>query len=133
MVVYQISGEYETRSEQLIKYHQVGKNLLERFEQIYIEQIPQAENTQAEALARLATSEEMINMDNIVITKLITPSESRLTINVDETVWTRQIRPSGGQSLIFQIEAPGENWISPIIKYIETRFLPEDKFLAHQL
>lgn len=40
LVAYQMLGEYEARAEQIIIYQQVGKKLLEKCEQVYIEQIP---------------------------------------------------------------------------------------------
>lgn len=75
----------------------------------------------------------MSNMDNIAVTKLTAPLGSRLTIDVNEIILTRQTSISRGPPLIYQIEAPVENLMTLIIKYIEIEALPEDKVLAHRL
>lgn len=88
LVACQISSEYEARGEQMIKYQQFTRNLMEEFMKVYIELVPRADNMQDDALPRLATLEGIVDMDNIAITKLNTPSVSRLTINIDEIIWT---------------------------------------------
>lgn len=62
---------------------------MEKFEQVYVEQILWAENTQAYALARLATSEGAASMENIAVTKLAIPSGNQPMINLCEVAMIR--------------------------------------------
>lgn len=41
LVSFQMSGECEARGEMMIKYQQVTKNLLQRFEQVYMSRFPE--------------------------------------------------------------------------------------------
>lgn len=50
-MAFQMSGEYEARSEQMISYHKIAQSLIKKFEQVFISQIHRKENTQADALA----------------------------------------------------------------------------------
>lgn len=49
-----ILGEYKARNEQMITYQKITKNLMEEFKQVFINQIPRKEKTQADTLAQLA-------------------------------------------------------------------------------
>ncbi|KAL8524550.1 hypothetical protein ACS0TY_014224 [Phlomoides rotata] len=55
-------------------YQQIVAHLLAQFEQINIELIPRAQNSHADALTWLATSEGAAELSDISITRLVAPS-----------------------------------------------------------
>jgi ribonuclease HI len=57
LVIKQLQGEYEVRSEHLKAYHQHLKMLLETFPNARIEWIPREQNEEADALSKLAVQE----------------------------------------------------------------------------
>ncbi|ONK81369.1 uncharacterized protein A4U43_C01F28310 [Asparagus officinalis] len=54
LIVKQVQGEYEVRSQDLIPYHKMVVEMAESFEGFFIEHIPRLQNTYADALAALA-------------------------------------------------------------------------------
>lgn len=76
LVAYQVSGEYEARDDLMIAYQEVVKKLLKKFEQIHVKLVLRNSNSQADALARLATSEGPTEMKDVTITKFTHPSTS---------------------------------------------------------
>ena len=56
LVVNQLRGEYEVRSDDLIPYFDSALQMAEQFEGFYIGHVPRQDNTHADALAGLATS-----------------------------------------------------------------------------
>ena len=62
LVVKQIEDSYEARGEKMILYLKKVRELLKKFVRVQIKHIPRAENSQADALAKLATaSQEDLN------------------------------------------------------------------------
>lgn len=57
-VVNQVKGEYVARSERITSYPDKVKDELNKFKSYDINQIPRAENNNADALAKLATSKD---------------------------------------------------------------------------
>ncbi|KAL8486162.1 hypothetical protein ACS0TY_023027 [Phlomoides rotata] len=95
-------------------YQQIVDHLLAQFEQINIEHIPRAQNSQADALARLTTSEGAAELSNISITHLVTPS-----------------------TIDFSIAALGdqqeESWMTPIFNYLLKGTLSQESIEANRL
>src|SRR5436189_842593 len=56
LIVNQLHGEYEVRSDDLIPYFDSALQMAEQFEGFYIGHVPRQDNTHADALAGLATS-----------------------------------------------------------------------------
>src|SRR3954467_9241060 len=56
LVVNQLRGEYEVRSDNLIPYFDSALQMAEQFEGFYIGHVPHQDNTHVDALAGLATS-----------------------------------------------------------------------------
>lgn len=73
-MAYQVSGNYEARDDRMATYQEVVKKLIQKFEQIYVKLIARDLNSQADALARLATPEGPAEMKDVTITKLTHPS-----------------------------------------------------------
>ena len=76
LVVKQIEDSYEARGEKMILYLKKVRELLKKFVRVQIRHIPRAENSRADALAKLATaSQEDLNK--------LTPVEHLLEPSVD--------------------------------------------------
>ena len=56
LVVKQIEDFYEARGEKMILYLKKMQELLKKFIQVQVRHVPRAENTGADALAKLATT-----------------------------------------------------------------------------
>jgi ribonuclease HI len=59
LVILQLRGEWETRDEKLIPYHQYIVGLLENFEEVIFEHIPRENNHLVDALSTLASMFEL--------------------------------------------------------------------------
>ncbi|KAL8456718.1 hypothetical protein ACS0TY_034821 [Phlomoides rotata] len=94
-------------------YQKITVYMHAQFDQIYIELIPRAHNSQADALARLATSERVAELSEISITKIVSPS----TLDY----------------MVAQMDTDGENWMTPIVEYLTEGILPQDSTKASQL
>ncbi|KAL8479295.1 hypothetical protein ACS0TY_026234 [Phlomoides rotata] len=91
-------------------YQKIVAYLLGQFDQIFIELIPRASNSQADALARLATSEEAAELSEISITKIVAPS----TLDY----------------MVAQMDTNSDNWMTHIIEYLVRGTLPQDSTKA---
>ena len=56
VIVNQVLDEYQVRDENMIAYLKLAKELLGRFKEYRIIQIPREENEQADALVKLASA-----------------------------------------------------------------------------
>ena len=54
LVVKQIEDDYEAKGEKMICYLKKVRELLKKFVQVQVRHIPRTENSQADALAKLA-------------------------------------------------------------------------------
>ena len=81
LVVKQIEDSYEARGEKMILYLKKVRELLKKFVRVQIRHIPRAENSRAEALAKLATaSQEDFNR----LTSVEHLSEPSIDLNSEE-------------------------------------------------
>lgn len=78
VVALQMSGEYEAKSERMITYQKIANDLIKRFEQVHVSQIPRKESTHADALTHLAISEGATDLSDITIIKLAAHQEAKL-------------------------------------------------------
>ncbi|CAL8083348.1 unnamed protein product [Prunus armeniaca] len=67
LVINQLLTHYEVRKDDLIPYHQIVTQLLERFDFVTLEHVPRKDNQMADALANLAatlalTKDEAVNL-----------------------------------------------------------------------
>ncbi|CAL9018761.1 unnamed protein product [Prunus brigantina] len=67
LVINQLLTHYEVRKDDLIPYHQMATQLLERFDFVTLEHVPRKDNQMADALANLAatlalTKDEAVNL-----------------------------------------------------------------------
>ena len=98
-------------------YLRKAKDLLNAFSSFKIQQVPREQNTQADALARLASTKDSELLEVIPVEFLSTPS----------------IMPTKSQSTVNSI-AFADTWMTPTItQYLKNAHLSEDKKQARLL
>ncbi|KAL5545437.1 hypothetical protein UlMin_005124 [Ulmus minor] len=113
LIVNQVNSEYQAKGEKMAFYLEKAKELLGQFDTVTITQIPRNENTNADALARLATGLEDSLLKTVPLEILDEPS-----INKHQQVDAISDKPT---------------WMDPIMAYLRDGILSQDKFEAHQL
>ena len=107
LVVRQIEDTYEAKSGRMILYLQKIRDLLKKFVLVQVKHVPRAENSRADALAKLATALQE-DLSNITPVKyLAKPSIDLCDVKVTQI----RFEPS---------------WMEPIWDYIIDRSLPDD-------
>ncbi|KAL0426453.1 UNVERIFIED_CONTAM: hypothetical protein Slati_2820100 [Sesamum latifolium] len=111
LVVKQVEGTYEAKEENMIQYLQQIADLKTKFHHFQIIQISREENAKADSLSKLASSLEDCRTRHITIHYL----------------------PEARTPLAVQPITTGEDWRTPIIKWIEEGLLPENRWEAVRL
>ena len=113
LVVNQVKGEYVALGPRMVKYLEKVKDLAGTFQKFKITQIPRADNTEADSLARLASSEGLDLKRSIYLESLPRPSieEAQPVCPIDQTA----------------------SWMTPIFAYLRDGTLPEDRKEARKL
>ena len=107
MVVGQIEDTYEAKSGRMILYLRKVRDLLKIFVLVQVKHVPRAENSRADALAKLATTSQEDLNSSTPVEYLAEPSIDLCDVQV------AQIR--------FDL-----NWMDPIWDYIIDGRLPDD-------
>ncbi|GFZ15662.1 hypothetical protein Acr_25g0000710 [Actinidia rufa] len=115
LVVNQVTGKFEARGVKMEKYLKVARNLLSEFRAVKIEQVGREFNTHADALASLASTVEGDLGRTVAVDVISVPS-------IEET-----------QSSIFVNTQLGPSWMDPIVNYLRTDQLPDDRKEAHKI
>ena len=106
-MVRQIEDTYETKSERMILYLQKVRDLLKKFVLVQVKHVPKVENSQADALAKLATaSQEDLGRS--------TPVEYLAEPSIDP------------YSMVVAPVESVPSWMDPIWNYIIDGSLPDD-------
>ncbi|XP_020258688.1 uncharacterized protein LOC109835102 [Asparagus officinalis] len=114
LIVNQIKGEYEVRSEDLVPYHTAAITLANSFEGFYIDHIPRLKNTYADALASLAATLALLEGT----TQQVTVTSRRLfKLKYALQIKKAKVKPSTLEP---------KDWRFPIIDYVLYGLLPED-------
>uniref|UniRef100_A0A2N9GFI3 RNA-directed DNA polymerase n=1 Tax=Fagus sylvatica TaxID=28930 RepID=A0A2N9GFI3_FAGSY len=109
LIVGQVNGEYEEREDRMTKYLKLVRNAMKWFDEVKLVQIPREQNTEADALAKLASSDEATDQ-YIEIQHSPSHLEEELSpINVSNS------------------------WMTPIVNYLEDETLPSDPVEARKL
>ena len=107
LVVRQIEDTYEAKSEKMILYLKKVQDLLKKFVLVQVRHIPKAENSRADALAKLATAlQEDLSR--------LTPVEYLAEPSID--LYGEEVAPIGSEP----------SWMDPIWDYIINKCLPDD-------
>ena len=115
LVVGQVRGELEARDPRMQGYLGRVRRMQTKFESFDLSHIPRGENTHADSLATLATS-SIWNFPRVIIVEdLCTP-----TLPEKDVCQVNQTSLSS-------------NWMDPILKFIESDILPEEKVEAEKI
>ena len=107
LVVRQIEDTYEAKSETMVLYLQKVRDLLKKFVLVQVKHLPRAENSRADALAKLATAlQEDLGRS--------TPVEYLAEPSIDP--YSMVVTPVGSVP----------SWMDPIWDYINEEGLPDD-------
>uniref|UniRef100_A0A2N9GPG2 Uncharacterized protein n=1 Tax=Fagus sylvatica TaxID=28930 RepID=A0A2N9GPG2_FAGSY len=109
LIVGQVNGEYEAREDRMTKYLKLVRNAIKWFDEVKLVQIPREQNTEADALAKLASSDEATDRYIEVQHSPSHLEEELSPINVSNS------------------------WMTPIINYLEDETLPADPVEARKL
>ncbi|XP_045797595.1 uncharacterized protein LOC123891742 [Trifolium pratense] len=112
LVTNQVSGKFQTKEPQLIKYVEGVQNLAKHFDSFELVYVPREQNMRADLLSKLASTKK--------------PGSHRTVIQ--ETIKTPSI---GGEDLMMVIEE--EDWRSPIIRYLQKDEFPKEREKAFKL
>ncbi|KAI3828871.1 hypothetical protein L1987_02981 [Smallanthus sonchifolius] len=113
LVAGQVNGTYDAKEPSMILYLEQVKDLARRFDSCTVIHIKRSENKQADALSRLASTSFSHLAKEVLVEVLNTPSVLRKQVNVIQT---------GAQS-----------WMTPILNYLSTGILPEERTQARKL
>ncbi|KAL5554521.1 hypothetical protein UlMin_041922 [Ulmus minor] len=113
LIMNQVNSEYQAKGEKMASYLEKAKELLGQFDTVTITQIPRNKNTNADALARLATGLEDSLLKTVPLEILDEPS-----IDKHQQVDAISDKPT---------------WMDQIIAYLRDGTLPQDKFEARRL
>ncbi|XP_024028934.1 uncharacterized protein LOC112093845 [Morus notabilis] len=113
LIVNQVKGQYQTRDEKMAAYLKKVREALGKLTAYDIQQVLRAENSNADALVKLATSRdaELLNLVPVEVLKAPTMAKRPEVAPVD-------YQPS---------------WIDPIIRYLVDGELPEDRQQAKKM
>ena len=112
VIMSQINGDYECRNERIKKYLEEVKNRISSLEVKFV-QIPREENECADRLAKAASVEFMITSKQVL-------SFVQISLLIDD----------GAQMQEVNFE---ENWTTPLIAYLRSDILPDEKDAARKL
>ncbi|CAA7034283.1 unnamed protein product [Microthlaspi erraticum] len=139
LVANQFSGEYATKDERMEKYLAIVKELAAKFTKFEVTRVPRGEDTQADALAALASTSDP-DLKRIIPVEFI----ERPSIDVPEPVMSitsTQPEEEGEQDNgIADMEIDGEveygcdkEWMGSIRAYIHDGKIPAEKWAARKL
>ncbi|GKF36134.1 reverse transcriptase domain-containing protein [Tanacetum coccineum] len=110
----QINGMYEASNGSMIKYLAKAKKYISEFKTFSIENIPRGDNQKADVLSKLATVPFHHLTKEILVEVL---NERSTEVQEVQTI----------------VEEEGDNWMTPIIKYLEEGIVPSDNNEARAL
>ena len=114
LVSGQLRGKFEAREANMIKYVEKAIEIIPQLEQFEVEAIPRAENTKADALSKLASSDSF-SVEGMVVIDVVTEksiAQKAVTVN--------------------NINQQGE-WFTELLEYKLTGMLPTDPISARKL
>ncbi|XP_075499328.1 uncharacterized protein LOC142537719 [Primulina tabacum] len=110
LITQQIKGIYEAKDDKMLKYLRLIRAQAKSFMDWSIEQVPREENSEADALAKMAASLSEVNTREVLhITRLVLSTEEEAS------------------------PMPEDSWMTPLIAYITNHELPEDKARAQKI
>ncbi|GKA06197.1 reverse transcriptase domain-containing protein [Tanacetum coccineum] len=114
LVASQINGMYEASNGSMIKYLAKARKCISEFKTFSIENIPRGNNQKADVLSKLATV-PFHNLTKEILVEVL--NERSTEVQEVQTI----------------VEEEGDNWMTPIIKYLEEGIVPSDNNEARAL
>ncbi|GKD01085.1 reverse transcriptase domain-containing protein [Tanacetum coccineum] len=114
LVASQINGMYEASNGSMIKYLAKAREYISEFKTFSIENIPRGSNQKADVLSKLATV-PFHNLTKEILVEVL--NERSTEVQEVQTI----------------VEEEGDNWMTPIIKYLEEGIVPSDSNEARAL
>ncbi|GJU51299.1 reverse transcriptase domain-containing protein [Tanacetum coccineum] len=114
LVASQINGMYEASNGSMIKYLAKARKYISEFKTFSIENIPRENNQKADVLSKLATM-PFHNLTKEILVEVL--NERSTEVQEVQTI----------------VEEEGDNWMTPIIKYLEEGIVPSDNNEARAL
>ena len=112
LVIEQIKGEYEAKEERMQKYLRLTRHLTREFDEVEFIQVPRNQNTLADEISKLASSEEGGQNNNLVMEVQKHPNiEEAPTLTIHST----------------------NSWMTPIISFLLDGHLPQDTNEARKI
>ncbi|XP_057508229.1 uncharacterized protein LOC130791101 [Actinidia eriantha] len=115
LVVNQVMGKFETRGIKMAKYLRIAKSLISEFRTVKIEQVGRELNAHADSLTALAAIFEGEIGRTVAVNIISAPSIEDMQ-----------------ESVMVNTEL-GPSWMDPIVNYLRTDKLPDDKREAHRI
>ena len=112
LVIGQMNNEYEAKEDKMNRYLALTNQLISNFDDVKITQVPREENSKANEVARLASSETSERRPSLLMEMQYLPSIEGIEVNY---VWS------------------GESWTDLIITYIKTGNLLSDPTEARKV
>uniref|UniRef100_A0A2N9GP36 RNase H type-1 domain-containing protein n=1 Tax=Fagus sylvatica TaxID=28930 RepID=A0A2N9GP36_FAGSY len=109
LIVGQVNGEYEAREDRMTKYLKLVRNAIKCFDEVILVQVPREQNTEADALAKLASSDEA--------------TDQHIEVQYSPGHLEEEVSPVNVSN----------SWMTPIINYLEDETLPSDPVEARKL
>jgi ribonuclease HI len=112
LVTNQVSGEYQTKDPQLMKYLERVNKLKDQFNTFELIFVPREQNSRADLLSKLASTKKLGNNRTVIQEVISKPSteDTEIVMIVEE-----------------------EDWRGPITKYLQNETLPPEKEEANKL
>ncbi|GKB12920.1 reverse transcriptase domain-containing protein [Tanacetum coccineum] len=114
LVASQINGIYEASNDSMIKYLAKAREYISEFKTFSIENIPRGSNQKADVLSKLATV-PFHNLTKEILVEVL--NERSTEVQEVQTI----------------VEEEGDNWMTPIVKYLEEGIVPSDSNEARAL
>ncbi|GJR58107.1 reverse transcriptase domain-containing protein [Tanacetum coccineum] len=114
LVANQVLGAYIAKEENMIKYLEKVKSLVNGFANFSISQVPRSKNKKADALSKI-TSTSFAHLSKQVLVEILK----------EKSIQEKEVTTV--------VEEDGLTWMTPIIEYLKEGTLPEDKKEASKL
>jgi len=100
-MVGQVNGEFEVKEPLLQRYYHAAKNNIARFNKAPLEHTPRENNKRADILSKLSVTKKKSHQRSVIQIWMTHPSVSEIEcLAIDE------------------VEAETNNWMTPIIQYL---------------
>jgi len=99
-MVGQVKGEFEVKEPLLQHYYHATRNNIARFNKAPLEHKPREENKRFDALSRMSVTKKKSHQRSVI------------------QIWLRHLSVSETECLA-TTEAETDNWMTPIIQYLE--------------